>query len=180
MSGNQALSRKHFQAKRTQQNTNKWRHNKRGRRTDTWHVILQGRRAGREKRVSTTRLMTHRITSQDAKVTTESLCEWNEWIPAGWRRMWVPQFEYSVEYWVPLGGTPPPHSCLCILNIWHERKGTGWGRLRLRLRFYTPPLSATTPSRPEYRKGCLCCGIPMHSERERKRGGRVSRRGRVR
>lgn len=51
------------------------------------------------------------------------------------------QFEYSVEYWVPLGGTPPPHSCLCILNIWHERKGTGWGRLRLRLRFYTPPLS---------------------------------------
>lgn len=93
------------------------------------------------------------------------------------------QFEYSVEHWVPLGGTPPPHSSLCILNIWHERKGTGWGRLRLRLRFYTPPpLSATTPSRPEYRKGCLCCGIPMHSERERKRGGRggVSSRGRVR
>lgn len=95
MSGNQALSRKRFQAKQTQQNTNKWRHTTRGGAAPTRGTLrCKARQRGRAEGegVSTTLMMTHRITSQDAKVTTESLCEWNEWIPTstGWRRMWVP------------------------------------------------------------------------------------------
>lgn len=78
MSGNQALSRKRFQAKQTQQNTNKWSRTSRGgaaltRGTLRCKAGQRGRAEG--EGVSTTLMMTHRITSQDAKVTTESLCE---------------------------------------------------------------------------------------------------------
>lgn len=84
MSGNQALSRKRFQAKQTQQNTNKWRHTTWGGAAPTRGTLRckagqRGRAEG--EGVSTTLMMSHRITSQDAKVTTESLCEWNEWKP---------------------------------------------------------------------------------------------------
>lgn len=159
----------------------------RGRRTDTWHVTLQGRAEGQSggggSEYDVDDESSHNFTGRQSD---DWISLWVKWMNTNQQAddECECQFEYSVEYWVPLGGTPPPHSSLCILNIWHERKGIGWGRLRLRLRFYILSFPAT-PSRPEYRKGCLCCGIPMHSvwkgEKEREgEGGRESSRGRVR
>lgn len=167
--GNQALSRKSaFKLNKHNKNTNKWRHNKEGgrphRHVARCYVAWQsGRRGGEGIVYDADDDSSHNFTGRQS----ESLCEWNEWIPAaaGWRRMWVPVRVLSI---LSTSGRyspspPPPNSFLWILNIWHERKGTGWGRLRLRLRFYTLLLPLSTPARPEYQKGCLCCGIPIHS-----------------
>lgn len=95
---NQALSRKSaFKLNKHNKNTNKWRHNKEGgrphRHVARCYVAWQsGRRGGRG--LCTTLMMTHRITSQDAKVNL-SVSEMNEYQQQQADDECECQFEYS-------------------------------------------------------------------------------------
>lgn len=184
---NQALSRKSaFKLNKHNKNTNKWRHNKEGgrphRHVARCYVAGQSAGGGEEGIVyDADDDSSHNFTGRQS----ESLCEWNEWIPAaaGWRRMWVPVRVLSRLSTSGRYSPSPPHqtpSCEYLTSDMKEKAqdeaDCDWDCVFILS--FSPSLLPL--DRNTERVACVVAFLYTVYEREGERErGAASRRGRV-